>query len=285
MLDDDVLGRSAQLAYYFFFALFPGLIAASSVIGLMVSSDSTLANDLLQYLGAVIPPSAFKIVADTLHQTTHGSSGSKILVGLLAALWSASVGTSALQDALNSVYDVKESRSFWKARLGALLLTIALIALFVGALAILLCGDALAHTLSRQLGMGHLMVGISRGLAWPLAFCILAFAFALVYYFAPDVEQRKWAWITPGASIGILAWVASSLGLRLYLHYFDRYSVTYGSLGAVIVLLTWFYLSGLALLLGAEINSTREAIAAELGDPEAKEKGEKEPSDDSSSNA
>ena len=277
MLDDDVLGRSAQLAYYFFFALFPGLIAVSSIIGLTVASDSTLASDLLQYLSAIIPPSAFKIVADTLHQTTHASSDSKIALGVLTALWSASVGTSALQDALNSVYDVKEGRPYWKARLNAILLTIALITLFVIALAILLCGDALAHVLSSHLGMGGVMVGVSRGLAWPLAFCILAFAFALVYYFAPDVEQRKWAWITLGATVGIVAWIAASLGLRLYLHYFDSYSLTYGSLGAVIVLLTWFYLSGLALLLGAEINSTREAMAAERGDPEAKEKGEKEP--------
>ncbi|HEY4050026.1 MAG TPA: YihY/virulence factor BrkB family protein [Acidobacteriaceae bacterium] len=277
MLDDDVLGRSAQLAYYFFFALFPGLIAASSVIALVVSSDSNLSNNLLQYLGAVIPPSAFNMVAETLQQTTRASGGSKILLGVLLALWSASAGTSALQDALNAVYDVKEGRSFWKTRLNALLLTLALITLFVIALAVLLGGDAVAKTVSSHLGMGRLIVILSRGLAWPVAFFILAFAFALVYYFAPDVKQREWSWITPGAAIGIVAWIASSLGLRIYLHYFDHYSLTYGSLGAVIVLLTWFYLSGLALLLGAEINDTREAMAAERGDPKAKKKGKKEP--------
>lgn len=280
MCDDEVLGRSAQLAYYFFFALFPGLIAASSVIALVVSSDSNLSNNLLQYLGAVIPPSAFNMVEETLQQTTRASGGSKILLGVVLALWSASAGTAALQDALNAVYDVKEGRPFWKARLNALLLTLALITLFVIALAVLLCGDALAKTVSSHLGMGRLIVILSRGLAWPVVFLILAFAFALVYYFAPDVEQREWSWITPGAAIGIVAWIASSLGLRIYLHYFDHYSLTYGSLGAVIVLLTWFYLSGLALLLGAEINDTLEAMAAEQGDPEAKEKAKKEPAAD-----
>jgi membrane protein len=277
MLDDDVFGRSAELAYYFFFALFPALIATSSTIGLVVSSHTNLSNDLLQYLGAIIPPSAFIMVAETLQQTTRASGGSKILLGLLLALWSASVGTSALQDALNSVYDVKEGRPYWKRRISALLLTVALMILFVIALAVLLGGDVLAHALSSHVGMGELTVILGRGLAWTVAFCILAFAFALVYYFAPDVEQREWAWITPGAAIGILAWIVSSLGLRVYLHYFDHYSLTYGSLGAVIVLLTWFYLSGLAILLGAEINDTRETMAAERGDPEAKEKGEKQP--------
>ena len=123
-----------------------------------------------------------------------------------------------------------------------------------------------------------LFMVISRIFAWPLAFAVIALAFALVYYTGPDVKQAKWRWITPGSLFGIVLWLlAVSTGLRIYLHFFNSYSVTYGSLGAVIVLLTWFYLSGLSLLLGAEINMVVEDLAATSGAPDAKPVGEKEP--------
>ncbi len=275
--EDDVSGRAAQLAYYFFFALFPGLIAASSLVGLAAKSAADTYEKLLNYMATIIPPSAFKIVADTFHTTAHASTGGKVIFGALLALWSASAGTSAVQDALNSVYKVKEGRPFWKARLSAIVLTIITAALFSLALATLLYGDALSGLLAAKLGFSVVFMVVCRVLSWPLAFCIVALAFAMVYYMAPDVEQPKWKWVTPGAAVSILLWIASSLGLRLYLHYFNSYSVTYGSLGAVIVLLTWFYLTGLMLLLGAEINGAIESLAASAGDPEAKVPGDKTP--------
>ncbi len=275
--EDDVSGRSAQLAYYFFFALFPGLIAMSSLVGLAVSSASATYDKLLNYMAAVIPPSAFAIVADTFHQTAHASTGSKVILGGVLALWSASAGTSAVQDALNSVYKVKEGRPFWRARLSAIALTIITAVLFSLALAALFFGDALSSLLALHLGFGSFFMVVTRVLSWPIAFCFVGLAFAVVYYMAPDVEQPEWRWVTPGAALSILLWVASSLGLRVYLHFFNSYSVTYGSLGAVIVLLTWFYLSGFMLLLGAEINGAIEGLAADAGEPDAKPAGEKVP--------
>ena len=283
--EDDVSGRSAQLAYYFFFALFPGLIAASSLVGLAAKSAADTYEKLLNYMATIIPPSAFQIVADTFHTTAHASTGSKVIFGALLALWSASAGTSAVQDALNSVYKVKEGRPFWKARLSAIVLTIITAALFSLALAALLYGDALSAWLAGKLGFSVVFMVVCRVLSWPLAFCIVGLAFAVVYFMAPDVEQPEWKWVTPGAAVSILLWIASSLGLRLYLHYFNSYSVTYGSLGAVIVLLTWFYLSGFMLLLGAEINGAIESLAAEAGDPDAKAVGEKTPQTSQSSAA
>ncbi|AXC12768.1 Ribonuclease BN [Acidisarcina polymorpha] len=277
MTKDDLTGRSAQLAYYFFFSLFPGLVAASAVLGMVATSGRAFSDRLIDYLATVIPPAAFDIVLSTFNQTTHASSGGKVVVGLLVALWSASAGTSAIQDALNSVHKVKERRPFWKARLEAVLLTIFMAILFTMALTVLLGGDIVAGYLSHIVNLPLFFRVLTRMLTWPIAFAISAVAFALVYYVAPDVEHAEWRWITPGATIGIVLWLLVSTGLRIYLHFFNSYSVTYGSLGAVIVLLTWFYLSGLAVLMGAEINMVIEDLAARQGERGAKKEGEKVP--------
>jgi membrane protein len=263
MTEDELLGRSAQLAYYFFFSLFPGLVAASAVVGMVATSGRAFSDRLFSYIGAVIPPSAFQVVSDTFNQTASASSGGKVALGLAVALWSASAGTAAIQDALNAVYKVKERRPFWKTRLQAIALTVVVGALVVLALTALMGGDTVARYLSGIVKLPTLFLVLTRLLAWPVAFGILAVAFALVDYVAPDVKQAQWKWLTPGAVIGILLWLAVSTGLRVYLHFFNSYSVTYGSLGAVIVLLTWFYLSGLSLLLGAEINKVIEDLASE----------------------
>jgi len=263
MTEDELLGRSAQLAYYFFFSLFPGLVAASAVVGMVATSGRAFSDRLFAYIGAVIPPSAFQVVLDAFNQTASASSGGKVALGLAVALWSASAGTAAIQDALNAVYKVKERRPFWRTRLQAIALTVVVGALVVLALTALMGGDTVARYLSGIVKLPTLFLVLTRLLAWPVAFGILAVAFALVDYVAPDVKQAQWKWLTPGAVIGILLWLAVSTGLRVYLHFFNSYSVTYGSLGAVIVLLTWFYLSGLSLLLGAEINKVIEDLAAE----------------------
>jgi membrane protein len=250
MLRADVTGRSAQLAYYFFFSLFPGLVAASALLGMVAASGQEFSDRLVDYLATVIPPSAFAIVLTTFDQTTHASSG-----------------TSAIQDALNSVHRIEDDRPYWKARLQAIGLTIAIVIIFAAALSVLMGGDVLAGYLSRIIRIPLFFTIFSRMLTWPIAFAIVSVAFALVYYVAPDIHDAKWRWITPGSMIGSLLWLLASSGLRVYLHFFNSYSVTYGSLGAVIVLLTWFYLGGLALLMGAQINVVIEGLAAEHAGP------------------
>jgi membrane protein len=277
MSEDNLTGRSAQLAYYFFFSLFPGLVALSAALGLVAASGRAFSDRLIEYLGTVIPPAAFSIVLSTFEQTTKASSGGKVAIGLLAALWSASAGTAAIQDALNSVYKIHEQRPFWKARLQAIALTVAIVIFFTAALSVMLAGDIAADRLSGPGATPPAFTIAFRILSWPIAFAVVAVVFALVYYTAPDVRQAKWKWLTPGALIGILLWLTASTGLRIYLRFFNSYSVTYGSLGAVIVLLTWFYISGLALLIGAEINMVVEDLAARHGGPGAKAQGEKAP--------
>ena len=265
-LDDNLLGRAAELGFYFLFALFPTLVSASSVLGLAARSATAIYNQLLAYLALVIPPSAMRIVIQTFDQTAAASTRGKITFGLVAALWSASVGFSAIQDTLNVVYKVQETRPYWKARLSAIGVTLLLSVLVTLLLASMLGGDFFAAVARHRIthpALSALMVAASRLVGWSIATVLLVLLFAVIYYFAPNVQRRRWRWFTPGAAVGIVTWLLASFGLRVYLHFFNNYSVTYGSLGAVIILLTWFYLTGLMLLLGAELNSEIEAAATE----------------------
>lgn len=265
-MEDNLLSRAAELGFYFLFALFPMLLFASSLLGLAAKKASVVYVALLHYLAIVIPHSAFQMVMETFNQTTESSSGGKITFGLAAALWSASVGFAAIQDTANTVYKAKETRPYWLAKLQAIFVTVLLSFVISMTLAVLLGADYAVSWVRlfsrhRYLAMGE--VGLVKLVAWVAVLGMIMLVFAIVYYYAPDVKNKRWHWLTPGAAIGIAGWLIASFGLRIYLHYFDSYSATYGSLGAVIILLTWFYLTGLMLLAGAEINSEIQAAVAE----------------------
>ncbi len=263
MIEDRLLGRAAELGFYFLFALFPTLFSASSILGLAARSGPEIYDRLLNYLALVIPTSALGTVLVTFNQTTAASTSGKLTFGLIASIWSASVGISAIQDALNSVYRVPESRSFFRARIDAIGLTILLTAIMTLTLAAMLGGDFMAR-IAGQTFSNSLLVDVSaflsRLVGWLIATALLVLSFAVIYYWAPDVKARRWQWLSPGGAFGILGWLVASLGLRIYLHFFNSYAITYGSLGAVIILLTWFYITGLMLLVGAEINSEMELL-------------------------
>lgn len=265
-MNDDLFSRAAELGFYFLFALFPMLICASSILGLAARSASVFYDRLLHYLAMVVPPSAYKLVIDTFNQTAQASTSGKITFGLAVALWSASVGFAAIQDTMNLVYKTRETRPYWKARSIAILVTIWLAVLATANLAILLGGDMLADY--AQSHIWHHILGIATAVAvhvltWMAAGGLLMLIFSSIYYYAPNLTKKCWHWLTPGAAIGIITWTLVSLGFRAYLHFFNTYSLTYGSLGAVVVLLTWFYITGLTLLAGAEINSEIQAAVAE----------------------
>jgi membrane protein len=281
--DDNLLGRSAELGFYFLFALFPTLLTACAVLGLAARSAAHIYEHMLEYLSIVVPPSALGIVLEAFNQTAAAASTGKITFGLVAALWSASVGFSAIQGTLNVVYRVKETRPYWRARLSAIGVTFLLSVVISLMLASLLIGDLLArlaHLHIQDHLLAFLTASFTRTLGWVIAAGFLSLLFALIYYFGPDVKVSRWRWLTPGAAFGMLGWVIGSLGLRVYVHYFNNYSATYGSLGTVIILLTWFYLSGLMLLLGGEINSEIEAAvhAKNLAATEARKPEIVEPS-------
>lgn len=266
LLEDRLFGHAAELGFYFLFALFPTLFSASSILGLAARSASQIYDRLLDYLALVIPTSALGTILSTFNETTAASTSGKITFGLIAAIWSASVGISAIQDTLNAVYKLQETRSYIVARLYAIGLTILLTLIFSLVLGSMLGGDVIAGVADHRLHDRGLAVGVgitARLIGWMLATALLTLTFAVTYYWAPDFRQRHWQWLSPGCTVGVFGWLIASLGLRVYLHFFNNYSVIYGSLGAVIILLTWFYTSGLMLLIGAEINSELDAIVAE----------------------
>ena len=263
--EDNLLSRAAELGYYFLFALFPTLLSASAIFGLVIRSGDLYVK-LLNYLALVVPPDAFKIVLETFNQTTTRATGGKLIFGLAAALWSASVGFSAIQDTLNIVYKVRETRPYWQVKGSAILVTLLLSILVVLTLLTIFGGGIATAWLGHHLHPSPLAftaVWGTRIVVWSFATSLCILIFAVIYYFAPDVKRKHWRWFTPGAAVGIAGWVLASVALRVYLHFFNSYSVTYGSLGAVIILLTWFYITGLMLLIGAEINSEIEAAATE----------------------
>ena len=273
-VDDDLVSRAAELGYYFLFALFPFLLCASSILGLVAKRTSAFYDTLLNYLAIVIPHSAFQMVIDTFNQTTAAASKGKFIFGLVAALWSASVGFSAIQDTANIVYKVKETRPYWKTKLQAIGVTILLSFVVTLTLGTMLISDYLTKRTGHfvhQHAVIRTEVFLIHLAAWVIVLALLMVLFSLVYYFAPDIKAKSWHWLTPGAAIGIFGWIVASLGLRVYLHYFPSYSATYGSLGAVIILLTWFYVTGLMILAGAEINSEIHAAVVEK---QMKERGE-----------
>ena len=276
---DNVFGRAAELSYYFLLALFPFLIFLTSVIGLILGSGTGTRHTFFQYLARIMPPSAFQLIDNTMYEVSESSGGGKLSFGILAALWAASNGLGAITESLNTAYDLKESRPWWKQRLTAIGLTIALSILIIGALILVVAGGRIAEWLAAHYGLGPVFPIGWKIIQWPVVLACMTFAFALIYYLAPDFREQAWQWLTPGAVIGVALWLLVSLAFRIYLHYFNSYSATYGSLGAVIILMLWLYLTGAAVLIGGEVNSEIENAAAKQGDPEAKEKGEKAPDD------
>lgn len=224
-----------------------------------------------------MPPSAFQLIDSTMYEVSAASGGGKLSFGILAALWAASNGMGAMTQSLNAAYDVEESRPWWKQRLAAVGLTVAISLLIISALVLVLYGGRIADGLAGGYGLGYVFALTWKVVQWPAVLAFMLVSFALIYYFAPDLRDQKWTWITPGSAVGVALWLLVSFAFRVYLHYFNSYSKTYGSLGAVIILMLWLYLTGAAVLIGGEVNSEIENAAAKEGAPGAKEKGEKSP--------
>jgi membrane protein len=276
--ESDIFTRAAALSYYFLLALFPLLLCLTVLLGYFAESGTELHKNLLNYLGHVVPRSASVLIDTTINEISNDASGGKLSFGLLAALWFASYGMGAISETLNAAYGVKESRPWWKYRLIAVGLTIALAVLIISALALVLYGCEIGEGAANRFGLGEAFTLTWNIFQWPIVLGFMLFAFALIYYFAPDLYHQKWYWITPGSITGVVLWVLVSYCFRIYLRYFDRFSLTYGSLGAVIILLLWFYLTGLAILVGGKVNAEIEHAAAARGAPEARLPGEKSPS-------
>jgi membrane protein len=272
---NDLLNRAYELAYNFLLAVFPMLLFLLGLLGMFAGEGSKLRNDLFYYFQLALPPAAYNLLVRTLLEVTPGSTGGKLTFGLLFALYSGSSGMTQLMTTLNAAYEVREGRSWLKVHLVSLALTLAMSILVIAALFLVLAGGQVVASLGRALGLSAAAFVVAKILQWAFALAFVVFAFATIYYFAPNVHEQHWYWLTPGSVVAVAVWAIASAALRAYLHFFDSYSKTYGSLGAVMILMLWFYVTGLSFLIGSQINATIEHAAAEHGHIEAKAPGEK----------
>jgi membrane protein len=270
--DDDILGNAAQVAFYFSFALFPLLLFLMSLLGIILNDKQDLQNQLFLLLSQVMPQSAYELVDKTLKEVTANATGGKLTFGILITLWSASAGVDNMRGTLNEVYNLKETRSWPRAKGTSLLLTIALGILILLALGFLVYGSQFLDTILPI--DSHYVLELLR---WIATLVLVLFAFALLYNFLPNHQPFQWKWITPGAVVGVLLWIAASAGFKLYLNYFNSYAATYGSLGAVIILMLWLYLSALVILIGGAINAILdERSGIKKGTEDPKQRREEE---------
>lgn len=251
--EDELFDRAAGLSYYFLFALFPTLLFVTSLLGLLPVGG--LADELMAYAQRVLPPDAASLLVRTLDEVVAGASGGLLSIGILAAVWGASTGMASVIRALNVACNCRhEARPWWHRRLVALALTLGLSVFTLAALLLLVFGARIGEELARWLGLGDVFTATWNLARWPVLLACILTGIALVYHFAP-AARRPWHWVSPGSVFAALSWVVASLGLRFYVVNFGDFNKTYGSIGGVILLVLWLYVTGIALLLGAEIDS------------------------------
>lgn len=259
MSEEELLNHAAQVAFYFTFSLFPLLLFLTTVFGLVMNQDENLRSELFTYLRKVMPQSAFQILQTTINEVASEWSGGKLTLGLLVALWSASSGVDSLRVSLNASYGIKETRSIFRVKLNSIGLTLVLGLLLVVTMSLLFYGTELLQWMLPGIGGGVIVA-----LSYAIILIALLLGFAIVYNAVPNHPTFPWQWFSPGAFTAIVLWLLFSFGFRFYLSFFDRYARTYGSLGAVIILLLWLYLTATVILVGGVINGViRDMRASE----------------------
>lgn len=269
--EEDLLSNAAQVAYFFLFALFPLLLFLLSIFGLVLDSATDLKAEMFQYLRQAMPTSAGELVQKTIEEVTDSSSGGKLTFGIALALYSASAGVDSIRVVLNGIYNLTEKRPWWKTKLLSLAMTLGLGILVTLALGIILYGSRFTNLILNQINLPIQSPIILGVLQFVVVAIVLVLIFALLYNYLPQHKEPKWVWVSPGAIIGIVLWLILSFTFRLYLSYFDSYDKTYGSLGAVMILMLWLYLTALVILVGGSIN----AVLQEFTDPDTAEAGAK----------
>lgn len=262
----DVLGRSANVAFFFSFAFFPLLFFLISLFGMVLESTDQLRNELFHYLSQVMPPSAYELVRNTVEEIIETSTPGKLTIGLLVTLWSASAGAGSVRKTMNAVYELKETRPWWWNRIQSLALTLIFILLIAFALVVVTVGWQAIETGVLALGFGFASGWILNVIEWSVVLILMFLTTSVIYSWVPNFREFYWYWISPGAIVAIFLWIVFTSGFRLYLQYFNTYNRTYGSLGAVIILMLWMYLTGMAILLGGVINSVLTEMNAELAE-------------------
>ena len=265
--EDEILERAAALSYYFVFALVPTLLFLTTLLGLLPTVD--LMPQLMSYVDRVLPRDAASLLKRTLAEVVTGASGGLFSIGVLAAILGASSGMLSIMRALNAAYGIADTRTWLRKRLIALALTFGFSVFILTAMLMLVFGERIGEMVGDWFGLDSLSSRAWHLVQWPIVALLGLTGLTLVYYLAP-AAQRRWCWITPGTTVALVSWLVMSLGLRFYVSRFANYNATYGSIGGLILLMLWLYWSGVALLVGAEIDSAIETAAVERrSEPEA----------------
>jgi membrane protein len=265
--DDNVYNGAAALGFFLTLAIFPAIILLMTIIPYLPIDQVDEA--IMDLLGQALPDEAFGMVAGVVAEVTSDRRGGLLSFSLIGTLWAASTGMYAIMQQLNITYDVKEGRSFVRARAIALMLSLMFGLLVLGAFSLIVLGGVIEDLIGTHLGFSDALLRIFVVFRWLVIVLALLLGFAMIYYYAPNVEQ-KFAFITPGSVFGVILIIAASLGFVFYTSNFDDYSTTYGSIGAMIILMIWLYIVGLVILIGSEINALIEHYSTK-----GKRKGEK----------
>jgi membrane protein len=271
--EDAMPTYAAALAYRAIFSIFPFLLFLVALLGVL---DLPQLFEWLQQQAALVVPGETMDQVTQVLQEVKTPKGGLLSLGILLAIWSAAGGVLSAMEALNVAYDVRETRPAWKRYLLAILYTVGIAALMILAAAFMVLGPQLAGPIADFLGLQDVFVTVWAWLRWPVAVLLLLLVIALVYYVGPDIEQ-PFRYITPGAMLAVVVWILASAGFGWYVANFADYSATYGSIGAIIVMLFYFYISASVLLFGAEVNAvieqhSQEAKAEVKKDPEHPQK-------------
>ncbi|HZI11193.1 MAG TPA: YihY/virulence factor BrkB family protein [Myxococcus sp.] len=259
--EDTVTDVAAQLSYYFLFSLFPLLVVLVTLVAYMPFAPGAV-EAMLDRIRPLVPGDALGLVTGHLESLVGETRPKLLTVGLLIALWTASRGVDALRKALNLAYDVPESRPLWKTQALAMVMTLVGTLLIPLSFAIFLMGGRVGAWVAGKLQLVDAFHLVWSWLRWPFTAALVMLVLALCYYLLPDVKQR-FKYITPGSLMATVLWLLSTWGFTQYVEHFGKYNVTYGSIGGVVVLMLWLYLSGLVFILGGEVNAILEHASAE----------------------
>jgi membrane protein len=265
-LADDCMGLSQQIAYSSLLAFFPAVVFLVAVLGLVGAYDT-----LQSFLTPVAPKSVRDLIEQLQRDSGGGGSAVAAVLGAFGAVWAGSGAMGSVVKAVNRAYDRLETRPFWRVRLVSLLLVLASGLVLAGMLLLIVFGGKLGDAIARKADLSAAFTWFWDVFRWPIAFLVVLLLFALIYYLAPNAEQRSWKWLTPGSLVGSLMWLALSGLFALYTAFSSSYSRTYGSLAGGIVLLLWLNYSAWAVLFGAELNAEldRQADIHAAGGPKA----------------
>lgn len=268
VFDVDVFSRSAQVAFYFAFAFFPLLFFLVSLFGLVLESTEGLQIELFQYLRQIMPGSVFVLVKKTVEEVIENSTGGKLTLGLLITLWSASAGIDSLRAALNEVYGLRETRIWFNTKFQSLVLTLIIIGLVALGLAIVFYGWQLVGISLAALGFRITSPWVLVSIQWASFLVVMLLAVEIIFSWVPNYGKFRWIWVTPGSLVAMALWLIVTSAFRIYLEYFNNYNKTYGSLGAVIILMLWLYLTAMVVLIGGAINAVLSKMRAESEEEE-----------------